>query len=58
MNIDIADKDNELAVTEYVDDIYAFYKLSEVMFYALLCFVLCSFFIYMFLVSFFFVAIL
>jgi G2/mitotic-specific cyclin-B, other len=36
VNIDTADKDNELAVTEYVDDIYAFYKLSEVMFYALL----------------------
>ncbi|KAL5101554.1 hypothetical protein RYX36_005881 [Vicia faba] len=29
MNIDATDKDNELAATEYLDDIYKFYKLSE-----------------------------
>ncbi|XP_050887219.1 G2/mitotic-specific cyclin S13-6 [Lathyrus oleraceus] len=29
MNIDATDKDNELAATEYIDDIYKFYKLSE-----------------------------
>ncbi|XP_065879034.1 G2/mitotic-specific cyclin-2 [Euphorbia lathyris] len=29
MNIDKDDLDNELAVVEYVDDIYKFYKLSE-----------------------------
>ena len=29
-DIDGADVGNELAVTEYVDDIYKFYKLSEV----------------------------
>jgi len=36
-NIDASDKDNELAATEYIDDIYKYYKLSEVMFYALFC---------------------
>lgn len=30
MNIDKDDLNNELAVVEYVDDIYKFYKLSEV----------------------------
>ncbi|XP_058735601.1 G2/mitotic-specific cyclin-2-like isoform X2 [Vicia villosa] len=29
MNIDATDKDSELAATEYIDDIYKFYKLSE-----------------------------
>nr|QYW07116.1 cyclin B1-2 [Dimocarpus longan] len=29
INIDAADVDNELAVVEYVDDIYNYYKLSE-----------------------------
>ena len=29
-DIDGADVGNELAVTEYVDDIYKFYKLTEV----------------------------
>ncbi|XP_050909078.1 G2/mitotic-specific cyclin S13-7 [Lathyrus oleraceus] len=29
MSIDATDKDNELAATEYIDDIYKFYKLSE-----------------------------
>ncbi|WJX64485.1 hypothetical protein P8452_49260 [Trifolium repens] len=28
-NIDATDKDNELAATEYIDDIYQYYKLSE-----------------------------
>ncbi|XP_045833666.1 G2/mitotic-specific cyclin S13-7 [Trifolium pratense] len=28
-NIDATDKDNELAATEYIDDIYEYYKLSE-----------------------------
>jgi hypothetical protein len=34
-NIDAFYKDNELTATEYIDDIYKYYKLSEVMFYAL-----------------------
>ncbi|XP_004491216.1 G2/mitotic-specific cyclin S13-7 [Cicer arietinum] len=29
INIDATDKDNELAATEYIDDIYKFYKLTE-----------------------------
>lgn len=29
MNIDAADADNELAVVEYVEEIYNFYKLTE-----------------------------
>lgn len=29
-DIDVTDIDNELAVVEYVDDIYKFYKLTEV----------------------------
>ncbi|KAI5420878.1 Cyclin-B1-4 [Lathyrus oleraceus] len=29
MGIDATDKDNELAATEYIDDIYKFYKLRE-----------------------------
>ncbi|XP_050887218.1 G2/mitotic-specific cyclin S13-6 [Lathyrus oleraceus] len=29
MDIDATDKDNELAATEYIDDIYKFYKLGE-----------------------------
>lgn len=36
-NIDASDKENELAATEYIDDIYKYYKLSEVIFYALFC---------------------
>lgn len=36
-NIDSSYKDNELTATEYIDDIYKYYKLSEVMFYALFC---------------------
>lgn len=38
MDIDIADQDNPLAVTEYVDDIYTYYKKVEVcsLFYHLL----------------------
>ncbi|AET00160.1 putative cyclin [Medicago truncatula] len=28
-NIDASDKENELAATEYIDDIYKYYKLSE-----------------------------
>jgi hypothetical protein len=43
-NIDATDKDNELAATEYIDDIYQYYKLSEVMFFPMLCFVLCILF--------------
>jgi hypothetical protein len=43
-NIDETDKDNELAATEYIDDIYQYYKLSEVMFYPMLCFVVLCFF--------------
>jgi len=49
-NIDASDKDNELAATEYIDDIYKYYKLSEVMFYA---FVLCFFSIYIYISIFF-----
>jgi G2/mitotic-specific cyclin-B, other len=30
VGIDAADVDNELAVVEYVEDIYKFYKLAEV----------------------------
>lgn len=30
MDIDAADVNNELAVLEYVEDIYNFYKLAEV----------------------------
>ncbi|PHT99475.1 G2/mitotic-specific cyclin-1, partial [Capsicum chinense] len=29
MDIDVADVNNELAILEYVEDIYGFYKLSE-----------------------------
>lgn len=32
LNIDAADIDNELAVVEYVEDMYKFYKLVEVNF--------------------------
>jgi hypothetical protein len=38
-NIDATDKDSELAATEYIDDIYQYYSLSEVMFFPMLCFV-------------------
>lgn len=34
-DIDVIDIDNELAVVEYVDDIYKFYKLTEVMIFSL-----------------------
>lgn len=34
VNIDVTDMDNELAAAEYIDDIYKFYKLTEVMLYA------------------------
>lgn len=30
MDIDAADVNNELAVVEYVEDIYNFYKIAEV----------------------------
>lgn len=30
MDIDAADGANELAVAEYIDELYGFYKLSEV----------------------------
>jgi len=33
VNIDATDTDNELAAAEYIDDIYEFYKNTEVMFY-------------------------
>lgn len=32
VNIDAPDVNDDLAVVEYVDDIYMFYKLTEVMF--------------------------
>ena len=32
VNIDAADVNDELAVVEYIDDIYQFYKLEEVLF--------------------------
>ena len=32
VNIDAADVHDELAVVEYIDDIYQFYKLEEVLF--------------------------
>lgn len=32
-NIDAGDVDNELAVVEYVDDMYNFYKHAEVLFH-------------------------
>lgn len=35
MNIDETDADNELAVVEYIDEIYKFYKISEVLNYLL-----------------------
>lgn len=31
INIDADDVDNELAAVEYVDDIYQFYKMTEVL---------------------------
>ena len=30
VNIDMGDENDDLAVAEYVDDIYKFYKLTEV----------------------------
>lgn len=38
VNIDATDIDNELAAAEYIDDIYKFYKLTEVMLYAFVFF--------------------
>lgn len=32
VDIDICDKKNPLAVVEYIDDIYSFYKEAEVIF--------------------------
>lgn len=40
VNIDAADVSDELAVVEYVDDLYKFYLLTEVIFF--LPFPLCS----------------
>ncbi len=37
VNIDAADVNNELAVVEYIDDMYEFYKLAEVLFTLNLC---------------------
>lgn len=34
MDIDEADANDELAMVEYIDDIYKFYKLTEVIFLA------------------------
>lgn len=31
VNIDMGDENDDLAVAEYVDDIYKFYKLTEVL---------------------------
>lgn len=31
MDIDSCDKENQLAVVEYIDDLYKFYKKAEVM---------------------------
>lgn len=36
VDIDAADVDDELAVVEYLDDLYKFYKLTEVCFLLLL----------------------
>lgn len=36
-NIDAADVENELAVAEYVDEMYTFYKHTEVLLLYLLC---------------------
>lgn len=36
MDIDSEEKKNPLAVVEYIDDIYAFYKKAEVIFTCLL----------------------
>jgi len=45
VSIDATDMDNELAAAEYIDDIYKFYKETEVMLYAFfLCLSLCSLF--------------
>lgn len=43
MDIDSEDADNELAAMEYVEDIYKFYKLTEVYMVAIIllfCFLL------------------
>lgn len=40
VNIDAADVENELAAVEYVDDIYKFYKLTEVIIYFITPFLL------------------
>lgn len=40
-DIDVTDIDNELAVVEYVDDIYKFYKLTEVMIFSVTFLLIC-----------------
>jgi len=39
VNIDETDNDNELAALDYIDDIYEFYKNTEVMFYVFSLFI-------------------
>lgn len=42
MDIDTCDTENPLAVVEYIDDIYEFYKKTEVRFELLVIFLLIS----------------